>query len=187
MLAFYWMVARGAIAHLATGCVTPPFRCVSMFSCRLSWPQVGPTVILHASKDDAAMKEEIFGPVLSVYVVSSWEEAIAIENSNPYGNAASIYTSSGGNAEWFTSRFRAGMIGVNIGIPVPREPFSFGGLYPSPSKFGDMDITGDGCLELFTRRRKVTTKWSKPSGFGAPTGASGGAAVTDKASFVGKM
>ncbi len=88
------------------------------------------------------MHDEIFGPVISVYVVSSWAEALAIENANPYGNAASIYTTVGGNAEWFTSRFRAGMIGVNIGIPVPREPFSFGGLYPSPSKYGDMDITG---------------------------------------------
>ena len=104
--------------------------------------QIGPTVILHRSKEDRAMHDEIFGPVISVYVVSSWAEAIAIENGNPYGNAASIYTTVGGNAEWFTSRFRAGMIGVNIGIPVPREPFSFGGLYPSPSKYGDLDITG---------------------------------------------
>jgi len=153
---------------------------------------IGPTIIHHASKDDAAMKEEIFGPVLSVYTVSSWAEAIEIENGNPYGNAASIYTSSGGNAEWFTSRFRAGMIGVNIGIPVPREPFSFGGLYPSLSKYGDLDITGEGALDLFTRRRKVTTKWSKPSGFGAPTSATGAAAAAsaataDKASFVGRM
>lgn len=56
---------------------------------------------------------------------------------------ASVYTTIGGNAEWFVSRFSAGMIGVNIGIPVPREPFSFGGLYPSPSKYGDLDITGE--------------------------------------------
>jgi len=154
---------------------------------------IGPTVLVHKSKDDDAMKDEIFGPVLSVYVVGGWEEAIAIENSNPYGNAASIYTSSGGNAEWFTARFRAGMIGVNIGIPVPREPFSFGGLYPSLSKYGDLDITGEGALDLFTRRRKVTTKWGKPTGPGTPgatatsTAAAAAAASTDKASFVGRM
>jgi acyl-CoA reductase-like NAD-dependent aldehyde dehydrogenase len=58
----------------------------------------------------------------------SWEEAIQIENSSEFGNAACVYTTNGGNAEWFINRFRAAMLGVNIGIPVPREPFSFGGL-----------------------------------------------------------
>ena len=120
---------------------------------------VGPTIILHTSPKDKAMREEVFGPVLSVYECSSWEEAIEIENSNPFGNAASIYTTSGGNADWFLSRFRAAMLGVNIGIPVPREPFSFGGLYGTQSKYGDMDITGDGAMEFFTNRIKVTSKW----------------------------
>lgn len=85
---------------------------------------IGPTVILHKSKTDRAMNEEVFGPVLSVFNVASWQEAIDIENSNPFGNAAAIYTTNGGHAEWFTRRFRASMLGVNIGIPVPREPFS---------------------------------------------------------------
>lgn len=76
---------------------------------------VGPTIIQHTSSADRTMKEEVFGPVLSVYETSSWEEAIEIENSNPFGNAASIYTTNGGNAEWFTSRFRASMLGVNVG------------------------------------------------------------------------
>ena len=117
---------------------------------------VGPTVLLHSSTSDAAMNDEIFGPVISVYVVSSWDEAIAIENGNPHGNAASIYTTSGGHAEWFSARFRAGMIGVNIGVPVPREPFSFGGMFGTTSKFGTgQDITGDGCMEFFTNRRCV--------------------------------
>ena len=62
----------------------------------------------------------LIGPVLSVMNVDTWDEAIAIENANPYGNAACIYTERGANAEWFTSRFRTAMIGVNIGIPVPR-------------------------------------------------------------------
>lgn len=95
---------------------------------------IGPTIIVHQSRTDKTMCEEVFGPVLSVYVCESWEEAIEIENANPFGNAASIYTTNGANAEWFTTRFRAAMLGVNIGIPVPREPFSFGGLYGTQSK-----------------------------------------------------
>ncbi|KAJ3415352.1 hypothetical protein HDV05_005089 [Chytridiales sp. JEL 0842] len=121
---------------------------------------VGPTVILHNSKEDKALHDEIFGPVLSIYVVGSKEEAIEIENANPYGNAAAIYTSNGGVAEWFTKRFSAGMIGVNIGVPVPREPFSFGGI--NKSKFGDSDITGDGAIQFFTWNKKITTKWAPP-------------------------
>ena len=81
---------------------------------------VGPTVLLHKSAQDAAVREEIFGPVLSVVRVGSWVEALAIENANPFGNAACIYTSVGAHANWFAPRFRAGMIGVNVGIPVPR-------------------------------------------------------------------
>ena len=59
------------------------------------------------------MKEEIFGPVLSVYVANSWDEAIAVENKNVYGNAASVFTEKGSNAEWFVQRFRAGLLGIN--------------------------------------------------------------------------
>jgi len=121
---------------------------------------VGPTILKHTNAADPAMKDEIFGPVLSVHQVSTFDEALAIENDNDYGNAASIYTSTGAYAEYFQSRFRAGMIGVNIGIPVPREPFSFGGMYGTKSKYGDMDITGDGCIEFFSTRRKITSKWS---------------------------
>jgi acyl-CoA reductase-like NAD-dependent aldehyde dehydrogenase len=76
---------------------------------------IGPTIILHQSPNDKTMKEEVFGPVLSVHQVASWEEAIEIENENPFGNAASVYTTNGGSADWFTSRFRASMLGVNIG------------------------------------------------------------------------
>ena len=72
---------------------------------------IGPTILLHKQATDKTIKEEVFGPVLSVYVCSSWEEAIAIENANPFGNAASIYTTNGANAEWFLGRFRAGMLG----------------------------------------------------------------------------
>lgn len=146
---------------------------------------IGPTVIQHFSANDDAMKEEIFGPVLSVYHVKTWAEAIEIENSNPFGNAACIYTSNGGSAEWFTSRFRASMLGVNIGIPVPREPFSFGGLYGTKSKYGDMDITGDGGMEFFSNRIKVTSKWIVPDETTLGSGAEDG--PIDHASFAGRM
>lgn len=127
--------------------------------------------------------------------MDSWDEAIAIENSNPYGNAACIYTERGAVAEWFTSRFRAAMLGVNIGIPVPREPFSFGGLYGTDSKFGTSDITGDGAMEFFSSRRKVTSKWSASYSSSAAIGATvsnGHVAkkmkvVHDAANFDGKM
>lgn len=72
---------------------------------------VGPTVLLHSNLEDAALKDEIFGPVLSVVQVGTWDEALAVENACPYGNAACIYTTVGAHAEWFTPRFRAGMIG----------------------------------------------------------------------------
>ncbi|CAG8651794.1 27659_t:CDS:10 [Gigaspora margarita] len=112
---------------------------------------IGPTVILHTNKNDKALHDEIFGPVLSIYESSSKEEAIEIENGNPYGNAACIYTTTGATADWFISRFNAGMFQY-------LEPFSFGGI--NRSKFGNfMDITGDGGVEFFTWRRKVTTRW----------------------------
>ena len=125
---------------------------------------IGPTVLLHRSPTDRAVREEVFGPVLSVLRARTWAEAVAIENSSPYGNAAAVYTTSGGAAEWFVERFRASMLGVNVGIPVPREPFSFGGLYGTRSKYGDMDITGDGAVEFFTQRIKVTSRWPAPLG-----------------------
>jgi len=121
---------------------------------------IGPTILQHSNHMDPAMRDEIFGPVLSIYECSSPDEALAIQQGNPYGNAAAVYTSSGETALWFTQRFSAGMLGVNIGVPVPREPFSFGGI--NASKFGDMDITGDGGVEFFSQRIKVTTKWNPP-------------------------
>jgi len=122
---------------------------------------IGPTIILHSNLKDKALHDEIFGPVLSIYQCETADDALAIENANPYGNAACIYTTSGYWAEYFSKRFSAGMCGVNIGVPVPREPFSFGGI--NHSKFGDTDITGDGAIEFFTYQKKVTTKWSIPA------------------------
>lgn len=119
---------------------------------------VGPTLLDGLSPDMPAACDEIFGPVLSIVRVGTLDEAIAIENANPYGNAASVYTSSGAVAAYATSRFEAGMVAVNIGVPVPREPFSFGGW--NQSKFGHGDITGVDGFRFWTRPRKVTTKWA---------------------------
>ena len=89
-------------------------------------------------------------------------EAIKIENENPYGNAASFFTQSGGLARYVMEHASAGMIGVNIGVPVPREPFSFGGW--NESRFGANDITGKSSIEFWTKLKKTTTKWNPEAG-----------------------
>ena len=123
---------------------------------------VGPTLIDHVTPDMKIAKEEVFGPVLAIIRASDVDEAISIENSSAYGNAASVYTESGGIAREVMSRASAGMVGVNVGVPVPREPFSFGGW--NDSKFGAGDITGAGSIEFLTRTKKFTTKWNREAG-----------------------
>lgn len=119
---------------------------------------VGPTIIDYVTPDMRIAREEVFGPVLSIIHVSSVDEAIEIENSSNYGNAAAVFTQSGGLARYVAERASAGMIGVNIGVPVPREPFSFGGW--NESKFGSGDITGKSSIEFWTKLKKTTTKWN---------------------------
>lgn len=119
---------------------------------------LGGCIIDHARPDHEASCDEIFGPTLTIIRCDTLDEAIEIENANPYGNAAAIYTSSGGTAKYFTDRAGAGMVGVNIGVPVPREPFAFGGW--NESSFGEGDITGDSAIDFWTRTKKITTKWS---------------------------
>jgi len=119
---------------------------------------VGPTIIDHCTMDMPAVKEEIFGPVLSVVRVDTLEHAIEIENANPYGNASCIYTSSGDVARRVIDRVEAGMCGVNVGVPVPREPFGFGGW--NDSLFGHGNITGWDGYRFWTRQRKITSKWA---------------------------
>ena len=123
---------------------------------------IGPTIISHSSLSDSALSDEIFGPVLSIINVPSLGDAIKIINDSKYGNAACVYTQSGPVADIFTRSVNVGMIGVNVGVPVPREPFSFGGT--KQSKFGIGDITGDGLVEFGTIRRKITTKWTASGG-----------------------
>ncbi len=122
---------------------------------------VGPTVIDYVTPDMAIAQEEVFGPVLAILRTKTLDEALAIENANPYGNAAAVFTQSGSHARYVMDHARAGMIGVNIGVPVPREPFSFGGW--NESKFGACDITGKSSIEFWTQLKKTTTKWNPES------------------------
>lgn len=119
---------------------------------------VGPTIIDHVKPDMKVAKEEIFGPVISIIRAKDVDEAIQIENGSNYGNAAAVFTESGSLAKRVMEGASAGMIGVNIGVPVPREPFSFGGW--NESKFGVGDITGKSSIEFWTQNKKTTTKWN---------------------------
>lgn len=123
---------------------------------------IGPTVIDHVKPDMSVATEEIFGPVISIMRTKTVDEALVIENANPYGNAASVFTQNGGMARYIIDRASAGMIGVNVGVPVPREPFSFGGW--NESKFGVGDITGKSSIEFWTKLKKSTTKWNAEAG-----------------------
>ena len=123
---------------------------------------VGATVIDYVTPEMSVAKEEIFGPVISIMRTENLDEALKIENSNPYGNAASVFTQSGGAARYVMEHASAGMIGVNIGVPVPREPFSFGGW--NESRFGANDITGKSSIEFWTKLKKTTTKWNPEAG-----------------------
>lgn len=122
---------------------------------------VGPTVIDGVTPDMAIAREEVFGPVLAIMRVSDVDQALAIENASEYGNAASVFTQSGGLARYVMEHASAGMVGVNIGVPVPREPFSFGGW--NESRFGVNDITGKSSIEFWTRLRKTSVKWNPES------------------------
>lgn len=119
---------------------------------------VGPTIIDGCSPEMPAARDEIFGPVLSVVRVPNLEKAIEIENASPYGNASSVYTTSGDVARRVMGSVEAGMCGVNIGVPVPREPFGFGGW--NDSCFGTGNITGWDGYRFWTRQRKITSKWA---------------------------
>lgn len=119
---------------------------------------VGPTIIDEVTPEMAVAREEIFWPVISIIRTRNLEDALAIENGSDYGNAAAVFTQSGGLARQVIDRASAGMVGVNIGVPVPREPFSFGGW--NQSKFGTGDITGRSSIEFWTKLKKTTNKWN---------------------------
>jgi malonate-semialdehyde dehydrogenase (acetylating)/methylmalonate-semialdehyde dehydrogenase len=120
---------------------------------------IGPTVIDNVTPGSEAATLELFGPVLSIVRCKDISHAMEIENSVEYGNACSVFTSSGNLAEKVIRMASTGMVGVNVGVPVPREPFSFGGV--NASKFGHGDITGHHSLDFWSNIKKVTVKWEK--------------------------
>ncbi|MCY1073501.1 CoA-acylating methylmalonate-semialdehyde dehydrogenase [Archangium lansingense] len=119
---------------------------------------LGPTILDGVRPDMEAAQRELFGPVLSIVRVPTLSAALEVENASPYGNAASIFTTNGAVAQAVVEGSRVGMVGVNVGVPVPREPFSFGGT--NESKFGHGDITGASSLGFWTDLKKVTRKWT---------------------------
>jgi malonate-semialdehyde dehydrogenase (acetylating)/methylmalonate-semialdehyde dehydrogenase len=119
---------------------------------------LAPTIIDNALPTMECSQTEIFGPVLTIIRVSSLSEAMKIEAASLYGNACSIFTTSGANAQYVADHATSGMIGINVGVPVPREPFSFGGT--KLSKFGSGDITGVSSLDFWSNLKKTTAKWS---------------------------
>ena len=118
---------------------------------------IGPTILDGVDLEWPCAKEEIFGPVLSIIRVDTIEAALEIENNNQYGNAAAVFTTSGQVAQTIAEHASAGMVGVNIGVPVPREPYSFGGW--NESKYGHGDITGRSGVDFWTNLNKVTARW----------------------------
>ncbi|HUP45180.1 MAG TPA: CoA-acylating methylmalonate-semialdehyde dehydrogenase [Thermoanaerobaculia bacterium] len=123
---------------------------------------VGPTLIDYVRPEMRIAQEEVFGPVMVIVRAGDVDEALDVQNRSPYGNAASVFTESGGVARYVMERASAGMVGVNVGVPVPREPFGFGGW--NDSKFGVGDITGRSSIEFWTKSKKMTTKWQREAG-----------------------
>ncbi len=105
--------------------------------------------------------DEIFGPVLAVVRVHSYEEAVALVNANPYANGTAIFTRDGGTAKAFEFDIEVGMVGINVPIPVPVGAFSFGGW--RNSLFGDSHIYGPESIHFYTRSKVITSRWPDPS------------------------
>ncbi|WP_409462768.1 CoA-acylating methylmalonate-semialdehyde dehydrogenase [Amycolatopsis sp. GA6-003] len=118
---------------------------------------VGPTVFDHVRPDMPIYTDEIFGPVLSVVRVETFADAIELINAGPYGNGAAIFTNDGGAARRFSADVEAGMVGVNVPVPVPVAYHSFGGR--KNSLFGDTHAHGGEGVHFFTRAKVVTTRW----------------------------
>ncbi len=118
---------------------------------------VGPTVLDHVTAEMDAYRDEIFGPVLVVTRVDTLDEAIALINANPYGNGTAVFTASGEAARRFQREVTAGMIGINVSIPVPMAYHSFGGW--KDSLFGESHIHGPEGVRFYTRAKVVTARW----------------------------
>jgi malonate-semialdehyde dehydrogenase (acetylating)/methylmalonate-semialdehyde dehydrogenase len=122
---------------------------------------LGATLIDHITPDMKSYRDEIFGPVLGVTRVGTYEEAVHLVNDNPYGNGTAIFTRDGGVARRFQYDVQAGMVGVNVPIPVPVAYYSFGGW--KASLFGDRHIYGPEGIDFYTRSKVVTARWPDPA------------------------
>jgi malonate-semialdehyde dehydrogenase (acetylating) / methylmalonate-semialdehyde dehydrogenase len=122
---------------------------------------LGASLIDHVTPDMAVYRDEIFGPVLSVVRVPTYDEALQLVNDNPYGNGTAIFTRDGGAARRFQTDVNVGMVGVNVPIPVPVAYYSFGGW--KASLFGDNHMYGPDGIQFYTRTKVVTQRWPDPS------------------------
>ena len=122
---------------------------------------LGPTLIDRVSTNSAVYRDEIFGPVLSVVRVQSYEEGLALINQSEFGNGTAIFTNDGGAARRFQNEVEVGMIGINVPIPVPVAYYSFGGW--KNSLFGDTKAHGEEGIHFFTRDKAITSRWLDPS------------------------
>ena len=122
---------------------------------------VGPTLFDHVRTDMSIYTDEIFGPVLSVVRVDSYEEGVKLINDNPYGNGTAIFTRDGGAARQFQFEVNTGMVGINVPIPVPVAYYSFGGW--KASLFGDLHMYGPEGIQFYTRSKVVTSRWPDPA------------------------
>ncbi len=122
---------------------------------------LGPSLIDHVEPGMDNYRDEIFGPVLGVTRVATYEEAVELINENPYGNGTAIFTRDGGVARRFQFDVQAGMVGINVPIPVPVAYYSFGGW--KASLFGDRHIYGPEGIDFYTRSKVVTARWPDPA------------------------
>ena len=121
---------------------------------------LGASLIDDVTPDMDAYRDEIFGPVLTVVRVKTYDEAVALVNDNPYGNGTAIFTRDGGAARQFQFEVNAGMVGINVPIPVPVAYYSFGGW--KSSLFGDLHMYGPEGIQFYTRAKIVTQRWPDP-------------------------
>jgi malonate-semialdehyde dehydrogenase (acetylating)/methylmalonate-semialdehyde dehydrogenase len=129
---------------------------------------LGPTLFDRVAAEMSIYTDEIFGPVLSVVRVGSYDEAVALVNASKYGNGTAIFTNDGGAARRYQHEVEVGMIGINVPIPVPMAYFSFGGW--KASLFGDTHAHGAEGFHFFTRGKVVTSRWLDPSHGGVNLG-----------------
>ncbi len=122
---------------------------------------LGPCLVDRVQPDMSVYRDEVFGPVLCVVRVNTYEEALELVNSNPYGNGTAIFTRDGGTARRFQSECEVGMVGINVPIPVPVAGYSFGGW--KASLFGDTHMYGPDGIRFYTRMKVVTSRWPAPS------------------------